>query len=191
MGWKSISLIVTLATVIAFQNCAKPPGSQPASQSGSEPVGGTSDGSKVVGTTTSYNHVVFDPNLETSVANKTQVTVSKRLEIDIDTGQMVLSVLNPSISVQCQIDVDRGQRLKSLLSISRVCEPGPLPAGVVSCLALSMADLKLSNPSRSLLLRRPLCNAGTFLCDGNDEKLRALLADLRDNPPVDCQALTQ
>lgn len=166
-----------MVMMIGYQNCAKAPTSQE-----NNPF---VEQEKVIGTTSQFHKVVFDPALELGSLQKS--ADSKRVEIDVSGGALKI-ISGPSSQVsQCSVDVDRLQQLKSLLSISQVCEPGPLPEGTAVCMAYAMADVELANEDESVKLRSNMCHSGTFLCDGNDKKLRELLSDLRDNPPASCQ----
>ena len=160
--------------MIAFQNCAKAPAS-------SNALGGTSSGVTVLGATSSYSKVTYDPNLEGRTG-----AVAQHLDIDLDAGTVA------SGGKTCQLDVSRGQRLKALLSVGRVCQPDHSqdPTGVVNCLAISLADIKLADSSgaESVLLNKVTCGNGTYLCDGDDAELRSIIADLIAHPVItNCQ----
>lgn len=149
-----------------------------AQDSAGAPSQGTSY-DRVVGTTDQYTHITYDPQLEFSISSQ---SMGARLEIDLQQGTVTV------MGAQCGLDSARLASLREILSSSKVCEPGPLPPGTVSCMAYPMADIQLSSRSESLLLRPIMCHVGTFLCDNQDHALRALLADLRQNPPAACVA---
>lgn len=170
-----IILILSSALLLlgGFQNCGKSGNSAP-----SGPASGSASES-VIGTTSAYKKIVYDPALELSVS-----LPNTHLEVDVDAGTLSLALA--SATLQCTVDAVRLAALKELLATSKVCVPGPLPEGSVSCMAISGADVELTDGVSSVQLRRIVCNSGIFLCDGNDEKLRDILADFRANPPASC-----
>lgn len=171
-------LIVALSTLVAFQNCGR---MDPSQTSGLGPL----QSEKVVGATDGYDKIVFDPQLEIGqVVSKS--AADSRLAVDVVRGSLEIS--NGSAKIDCQIDDSRLDSLRQIMASAKICEPGPLPPDTVSCMALALADISLSNSNSTMLLRNVTCNFGTFLCDGQDSVFRALLADLRDHPPVGCSA---
>lgn len=165
--------------MVSFQNCGKV--GAPGMNSSSSLGGGTG---VVVGTTASYSQLTYDPNLENSRPQKTGAqTVA--LDLDLDQGTIVY---RSATMKTCRLDVEREQKIKEIISIGRICHPEQPAAGTVSCMAVSLADIKLANASDSVLLRKTVCSSGTYLCDGVDETLRTLLQDLISNPVTDsCQ----
>jgi hypothetical protein len=131
----------------------------------------------VIGSTAVYKKIVYDPLLELK-------RTSNRLEIDIEAGVISTNVSGSAKS--CTLDAGRLNQAREILQTSQICEPGPLPPGSVSCLALGAADIELSNDTSGVQLRPVICHSGTFLCDGNDARLRALILDLGTNPPAGC-----
>lgn len=167
--------------ILGFQNCAKTAG-------GSRTGGGSSSSlGVVVGPTSQYTKLTFDPALESAVQKTSSGTVS--IEADLSTGTINYKDSSNSSTKSCALDTDREQKLKQLLSVGRVCHPDVGAADAVHCLAVSLADIKLASAdgSDTVLLRKPLCSNGTFLCDGDDDILRAEIQDLLTNRPVGCQ----
>lgn len=171
-------IIIALSTLAAFQNCGH---MDSAETSGLNPL----QSEKVVGATDLYDKVVFDPQLEMGQAVSKSSSVP-RLTVDLAQGSVEIS--NGTSNLNCQIDSDRLDSLRQIMASAKICEPGPLPPDAVSCMAVAMADISLSNDDSTLLLRNVTCNYGTFLCDGQDSVFRALLVDLRDHPPAGCDA---
>jgi hypothetical protein len=169
-----LGLIILLpAMLVAFQNCGKV-----AAPSG-EPMGGPGDSKSqtVIGSTASYKKIVYSPLLEFNGS-------AGGVSLDIDTGIISLSIAGTTKS--CTLDTVRLSGARQILQTSEVCRPGPLPPGMVSCLAIGAADIELSNATALVQLRPVICNSGTFLCDGNDALLRSLISDLETNPPAGC-----
>ena len=172
---KIVSLLGLGILLIAFQNCGQS-GNSSASSIRATDSGGSQ---AVIGTTAAFKKIVYDPRLEI-----TQSATSGHVELDLDNGAATL-VLDTS-TYDCTVDAVRLQAARDILATSEICKPAPLPAGEASCDAIGLADLELSNASASVELRPVVCNSGTFLCDGNDLKLRDLIADLKANLPVNC-----
>lgn len=186
---KRFCLILSLSTVmLAFQNCGSTAGLSSHTFIDTGPSS-KADEQVVLPSTANFNKVVSDPNLEGAISQ------AARLEIDMDRGDLKYQ------SKTCALDLIRLSKLKDLLRDSKVCQPGALPSGQVQCLALGIADIQLldqssssngssnsNSSSQSEIKLRPLvCGFGTFLCDGKDASLRALITDIRMNPPADCQ----
>jgi hypothetical protein len=171
--YRQWSVVVGLGVLlIGFQNCAKAPGTDAGAT-------GLSQG-LVIGVTSQFTKLTFDPQLESRL-QKTGDS-STALDIDLDSGSVVYR--EGSASKTCRLDGEREQELRRLLSAGRVCK---LPEVSVSCMALSLADIKLASADDSVLLRKPLCNNGTYLCDGDDDTLRGIIQDLLTHPLVNCQ----
>jgi len=164
--------LIGLITIAAFQNCAKTQAANPspAPEAKSEIE---------LESAASFNQIVYDSQLEFS-----SVSSNGHVEVDLTAG--TASITLDQSTYACNLDQSRLQSLRKLMSTSQICEPGPLPPGTAICLAIAEADLKLANSTASILLRPAACNNGTFLCDGNDSKLRGILADLKTNLPTDC-----
>ena len=171
-------LIVALATLAAFQNCGRMDSVQTSNINHSQ-------FEKVVGATDGYNKIIFDPQLEMGAA-VSKAAANSRLAVDVMRGSLEIS--SGAVKLECQIDDSRLDSLRQIMANAKICEPGPPPPDTVSCMALALADISLSNADSTMLLRNVTCNFGTFLCNGQDVVFRALLADLRDHPPVDCSA---
>jgi hypothetical protein len=172
----------TTLLMMGFQNCGKVGGAGSSVSGAGISNSGTLAGTGVVvGTTASYSQLTFDPNLELSTPQKT-ATGSTAVNVDLNQGTIVYRT--GSAVKTCVLDVDREQKLKSVISVARVCHPEKPADGAVSCMAVSLADIKLANAtdSDSVLLRKVTCSSGTFLCDGADDALRSILQDLLTNP---------
>lgn len=171
----------TLALVMCFQNCGKPGMS---SATVGDQVASGQKTERVIDTASQFNKVVYDPGLEYAYGPS-----GSRVEIDVDQGSVAIGSSGAPPTEHCTLDADRLDSLEEILSISKICEPGPMPPGTVSCMAAGVADIELSSDSstNSVKLRPLVCNSGVFLCDGNDQVLRALLADLKANPPAGCK----
>ena len=144
-----------------------------------DPPPTNSDGQKVVGQSSGYTKVTYDPQIEYSLAASTG-------HVGLDLGTGALEIVLDTKTYNCTIDATRLQAIRTLIENSQICEPGPLPPGSVSCMAIASADIELSNTSQSVLLRREACNNGTFLCGDNDANLRNLINDLKTNLPAGC-----
>lgn len=175
-------LLVSIATTILFQNCGKP-------QSGSS-TGLVRGLQKVIGQTSAYTKIIFQKQQE-----KFDRTgpLGTQLSLDLLKGSLSIGTLKNGVLDQaslksCLIDDTRLGRLNSLLSTSRVCIPGPLPANSNFCMATSIPDIHMSNDSgtQSVDLASDMCQSGVFLCDNDDEILRTSLADLIAKPPQGC-----
>ena len=147
----------------AYQNCSRVDTPSPNRTEGSETI---------IGLTSAYSRVEYDPMLEMGGSNQ-------KLEVDVGGG---LKIGGKS----CALDSIRRQRLVDIFSHSRICQPAPLPPGTAVCLALGLADTRLSNASQSIVLRPVVCHNGTYLCDGFDGQLRNLILELIQNPPSGC-----
>jgi hypothetical protein len=173
MGLRPVRLILLLAASLAlnaaFTNCGKP-----ASHSSST-AGDPASADQVIGNTASYTKVVYNAGRDLPSPSLPALGVS------VDSGTMQLSS-----SAACTVETGRLQELRELLATSSICQPAPLPPGSAECMAIGVADVELSDPSSALYLRPVICNAGTYLCAGNDQVLRDLLQDLVVNPPNDC-----
>ena len=160
--------------LLAFQNCGKS-----LTPSSSDNVGAEQGKETIIGSTAAYKKIVYDPALESS-----RIPTTTHVELNLDDGS--LTAILGGTTYQCIVDSSRLSVARSLIAISKLCKPGPLPPNMVSCMAIRLADVQLSNTTESVLLREVYCDNGTYLCDGNDEKLRSLIADLQANLPANC-----
>jgi hypothetical protein len=178
-----------LGLLVLFQNCAK----QPTSISGSEVTAGAPAAAEVsvVGTTADLNHITYDAALSGKVYSKDEILTQGRRVVDItlEDGSYVISDLRSQEKWSCNLTVTQEQAIKALISVSRVCQPVPNP-NEVRCMALPVGDdVVLSNDRRKVGLAKVVCQTGTYLCDGNDDKLRALLEVLRQTDVQGCDAI--
>jgi hypothetical protein len=158
-------------TVTLFQNCAKHQGGLQAAG-----IANPSSGVQVIATS-SYSKVAFN--------SQGIPGASADLQIDFDAGTVNSSCHYGIASDGNPSDVNLAA-LKSLLSNARVCQPAALTGDQVSCMGMSVPDIDLGSGANSISLARLFCNTGTFLCDGDDEVLRGLLANLKAHPAA-CQ----
>lgn len=156
--------------VLAFQNCSE----------NLQPAETPAQGKTVIGNSAGYTKIVFDAHLEYRGPDG-----SVRLEADLEAGRLTVGITGRG-SKSCALDQPRLNQLKELMARSKVCKPGPLPPDTAVCMAIGIADIELSNDTSSVQLRPVICHNGVYLCDGADEILRALLADLRTNVPPGC-----
>jgi hypothetical protein len=168
---------LTCLTMIAFQNCGK--AADIATAGADTPANTDPNSQKVIGQSSAYTKITYDPQLEFSTANS-----NGHVDLDLATG--TLNLVLDTASYNCTLDAARLQQARELIAGSQICEPGPLPPGYVSCMGIAVADIELSNSSANILLRHENCNNGTFLCGDNDAALRALLNDLKANLPAGC-----
>jgi hypothetical protein len=179
-----------LSLLVLFQNCAQQPTSVDGAAVAS--AGGTPSGEEsVVGVTSDLDHITYDAALSGKVYSKDEVLNSGRRVVDVwlNDGSFSIKDLSSKAEWSCRLTVTQEQALKSLLSVSRVCQPAPNPQEI-RCLALPVGeDVVLSNDQRKVGLARVICKNGTYLCDGNDEKLRALLEVLRQSDVNACDAV--
>jgi hypothetical protein len=164
--------------ILGFQNCAK-------SKLSSGADAGLSQGvSEVTGVTSQYSKVTYDINMELG-AGIASASSSEAVDVDLDQGLVIFR--SRAGQKSCALDVSREQKLRGLLSVGRVCKVRP-PEGAAVCMAISLADIRLANSNDSILLR-PIgsCFNGIFLCDGDDQILREILADIIKNKPSACQ----
>ncbi len=183
-----IGLILSMGVVILlFQNCGKAPSSLTGSTSVSQSATSTES---VLGVTSGLNQISYNANINSvAVSSKSAAQAAKVVDVSLDNGSYTLTDLSTQQKVKCQMDVTQEQALKSLLSISRICQP-VIDSAIMYCMALPAGeDVVLSNAERKVGLAKPICHNGTYLCDGNDEKLRAELELLRQTDPASCQAL--
>jgi len=166
--------------MVGFQNCGKV-GAAGMSSTGT--VGTGSQSEVVVGATAAYSKLTYDPNLELGRPQKLP-TGSSAFDLDLDQGTIVYRGADLK---SCKLDVEREQKIKRIISLARICHPEKPAAGIATCMAISLADIKLESASDSVLLRKVVCASGTFLCDGEDESLRSILQDLITNPATSCQ----
>lgn len=170
--------------IFGFQNCAYKAPSQPQYDTlpgylVERPIGKAAD----------YSRVTYDAHLELPYEpGRTTLSSPKRLEIDVLSGRLNLSDRRLSTNKTCSLEPERLAGLREILTNSEICELAPLNGDGtwVSCMAISLADIELSNDAANLKLRKEICASGVFLCSGMDEKLRSFLNLLRDQPPAAC-----
>lgn len=183
-----IGIMLSLGTIILlFQNCGKAPTSLSGqtSQSQSETVS-----ENVLGVTSGLNQISYNANINAGpVSSKAAAQSAKLVDVALDDGSFVLTESSTQKKVKCKLDVTQEQSLKSLISISRICQP-VIDSSSMHCMALPAGeDVVLSNSERKVGLAKPVCYNGTYLCDGNDDKLRAELELLRQADVTNCQAI--
>lgn len=170
-------ILLTTMTLAFFQNCGSTE-----NQSGSD----SKKPETVLESANKYTQITYDPYLEV-VNFRPSADAPPRLGLDLARGQIEIQNRSANTSYSCAIDAPRLSALRDLLASASICEPGPFPAGTATCMAMSMADIRLSNGTESIDLRPLICASGVFLCQGADEKLRAILTDLAQYPPENCQ----
>jgi hypothetical protein len=166
-------ILVFSSTLLFFQNCGK--------------VAAPSDGSAsdnqksetVIDSASRFKKISYDPAGAYGAAKL-------HLDLSLDSGALTADV--DGISYSCALDSARLAEAREIIAASNICQPGPLPPGTAVCMAASIPDVLLSNDADSVQLQPVVCHFGTFLCDGNDARLRALLTDLRENLPANCSA---
>lgn len=186
-----IALFLFLVTglAVSFQNCGQSGMATDASTGNTGNTGNIGVGNaatkyeRVVAHAATYSKIVYDKGLESRSAQVD--SGDSRVEIDLNSGQLRLSGGGAAIH-GCAIEATRLATLKEFWKTAKICEPAPLPPETISCMAISLADLELSDGGASVLMRPLLCNFGRFFCDGEDAVFRAMLKDLRDNPPSGC-----
>jgi hypothetical protein len=167
---KLIFPAIVLLLFVVFQNCMK----AYESTNGAPP-----DGKIIIGAP-SFSKIIHDPNLEFNSGAS-----PSRLELDLEAETLILREAG-QIKSTCGIDEIRLQTIKQILDGAEICSPPPLPPGSVTCLAIGVPDIELSNLDTVVLLRPVICNTGTFLCGDRDQRLRDLLSDLRSRLPQGC-----
>ncbi len=166
---------MTSVILVSYQNCA--PQNRLERPSANKAA---ASAEIVVATTADVSKVTYDPLLENSAPSEAAL-----LSVDLANGQASLRG-SDNVVRNCAIDSDRLQSLSSILAAGKVCVPQAEP-GAVTCMALSIADVKLEeSDSDSTMLRKVVCQNGQYLCNGQDETFRSLLQSLVTAPPPGC-----
>lgn len=159
--------------LMVFQNCGENP-----ELIATQPGGVQAKTERIIGEPTTFEKVTYSPDGNTGAGFK--------MQLELSTGQMSVAPVDSASAKSCALDDSRLQSLRTLLTNARVCEPGPLPDGMASCMAVSVADIELSDGAHSTSLRPTICHNGVFLCQDKDADFRKILEDLRQNPPSGC-----
>ncbi len=177
-------LAILLSITVAYQNCGQR-GLNTDPENASETENEYQSKDVIIGSTEQISKIVYHSNLE--FPEMSQGT--PHLTVEPPTGKMELrtqSPTGPSLKT-CIVDDDRLIRMRDLLQDGKICEPGPLPPGLMTCMAISVSDIRLEIPnSEPISLRQPMCHNGTYLCDQRDKEFRILLKDLVQVPPAGC-----
>ncbi len=190
--------IAGLACLILFQNCSRgavtPSSTQLSKGIEKTPTSGIqiANDSQVIDQSAQYTQIIFSQP-DSRYENNGIHTL--KLSVDLLKGTMELqpmygakaSASDPSVS--CLLDDVRLQNLNSLLSTSRICKSAELKSGEVACMAIAVSDIQLLNPAANSMteLRADICHSGIFLCDGDDERFRALLKDVVASSAAACK----
>ena len=174
----------SIMLVLAFQNCGNSMNSAGSGQATLN-SGTPADSQKIIGTTASFKKITYDPAPTFTIGNGGNMQRdSVHVELSTDTGLLGVEVLGTSYA--CTLDPQRLSEAREILSSSKICETDALVSGTVSCMAVGLPDVVLSNDNSSVQLKPVICHSGTFLCDGNDRRLRSLISDLKENLPSNC-----
>jgi len=179
-------LFLFVAVGILFQNCGK----APAGDQGSATSQSVVPTETVTGVTSGLTQISYNANINSAkVSGKASVQTALVVDVSVDQGFFTLTDLATQKKLKCSLSVTREQNIKAILSTSRICQP-VINANSMYCMALPAGeDVVLSNAERKVGLAKPICHSGTYLCDGNDDKLRAELESLRLADSSSCQTI--
>lgn len=186
-------LLSIFVAVFAFQNCSRSqiesvlgPNINSSVGSGGSLVQGEV---KVIGLTAGLSYLRFDPSLTMVALEPSQLSAVNILEVDLLSGRYTLKAKIGGLEVgPCALATEDEQNLQALMSVSRICQPGGAASSTqVHCQAIPIEDILLSSDNRQVGLSAVLCGTGTYLCDGQDQKLRDILAQLLKSGLNNCQ----